>query len=635
MQYLAGRALRMQGLALDGITTLADWETVREERRREFLADLSLTGVPEIEGLRQRTLGESTGEGYRVHRIGFEVLPDCWASANIYYPDPLPPRPAPGVLYVSGHAAIGVQKYQYNAQMWARRSYVCMVLDTIEQSDNLGEHHGYATGRENLWISLGYTSAGGEVLNSLRALDVLAAEPAVDPERLGATGISGGGALSFYLAVIDERIKAVSTLCGISTPFDAIGRRRMFGHCDCMYPLNLFGRDISDYAALIAPRAALFCFGDSDPLFHLEETVGLVERARKVFDLYGLGEKCRLLSDSCAHENSPVFYRATQEWFDRHVAGEARPLIEKNDVRELSERQTVVFNGKPPCPNYLELLPSLMCPRGSLSLPEGPADWQSIRTQALAALPQPRAQAVEPPPVFVPAGQWARRAQHSGNLESLELWIETYLPEVNPTTFLLTVANAGEFAQHARAHMGRILGHGVALAALEPRIAGGDLPPRSPSGSSPSASCMPGIRSRMTQMMALTGQTPVTMTAHDIGAALGYLLKVEAFWNLKPHLHGREENAVAVLHHAVRNPDVTGVILEDLPNTHADGAPVPSILNVCDVPELIGLLAPRKVAVLNAGHGNWNWPVRAFERLGVPENLLFCEEMSAAITHVF
>lgn len=631
IQYLAGRALQMQGLAMDGITTLEDWEAVRKERRREFLADLSLTDVPEVAGLRQRIMGECTGVGYRMRRIGFEVLPDCWASANIYYPDPLPTRPAPGVLYVSGHAHIGVQNYQFNPQMWARRSYVCMILDTIEQGDNPGEHHGYAIGREDLWISLGYTSAGGETLNSLRALDVLAADPAVDPGRLGTTGISGGGALSFYLAVIDERIKAVSTLCGISAPFDAIGRRRMFGHCDCLYPLNLFGRDISEYAALIAPRAALFCFGDNDPLFHPEETAGLVNRARKVFDLYGSGDKCRLLTDPCGHENHPVFYRATQEWFDKHVAEDARPVIEKNIAPELTERHTVVFNGSPPRPNYLALLPSLMCPRGNLNLPEQPADWESTRSQALAALPQPRAQAVEPPPVFVPAGQWARRGQHRGNLESLELWIETYLPEANPAAFLLTVANAGDFAQHARAHIGQILLHGVALVALEPRVAGGDLPPRGPL----EKNRLSGIRSRMTQAMALTGQTPVTMTAHDIGAALNYLKKLEAFQNLKPYLHGRGENAVAVLHHAIRNPDVTGVILEDLPNTHADGAPVPCILTVCDVPELVGLLAPRKVAVLNPSHGNWTWPTRAFERLGVSENLLFCDDLSAAITHVF
>ena len=635
MKYLAGRALRMQTLALDQINTLADWETVREERRREFRTNLSLNAVPEVAGLRQRTMGEFTGKGYRMRRIGFEVLPNCWSSANIYYPDPMPASPAPGVLYVSGHAKIGVQNYQYNAQMWARRSYVCMILDSIEQSDNPGEHHGFAVGREDLWISLGYSSAGGEVLNSLRALDLLEADPAVDPTRLGVTGISGGGAQSFYVAAIDERVKAVSTIGGISAPFDAIGGRRLFAHCDCMYPQNLFGRDISDYAALIAPRAALFCFGDNDPLFHPQETAGLVERARKAFDLYGAGDKCRLLTASCGHENHPVFYKATQEWFDRHVAGDARPVIERNLDPELKESQTTVFNGAPPRPNYLELLPSLMCPRGTLTLPQGPADWPAVREQAVAALPQPRAQAVEPTPVFVPAGDWGRRAQHRGELESLELWIETYLPNTDPERFLLTVANAGEYAQHARAHIGRILLCDAALFVLEPRIAGGDLPPRSPSETTPPGSRMSGIRSRMMQAMALTGQTPVTMTIHDIGAAMDYLLKREAFRNMKCYLHGRGESAVAALHHAVRHPEIAGVILEDLPSTHADGAPVPGILNVCDIPEMVGLLAPRKVAVLNSGHGNWNWSARAFERLEASKNLLFCEDMDTAIAHLF
>lgn len=38
-------------------------------------------------------------------------------------------------------------------------------------------------------------------------------------------------------------------------------------------------------------------------------------------------------------------------------------------------------------------------------------------------------------------------------------------------------------------------------------------------------------------------------------------------------------------------------------STHVDGAPVPGVRNVCDAPKLVGLLAPRKVAVVNAGHG--------------------------------
>lgn len=658
MQYLVARTERMQAKAFEGIDTLSDWQAVRAERRRELLANLSLNRVPgwppekapdgessdtqpaaPATPLRHKSFGEISGQGYRMMRIGFEIMPDCWSSACLYYPDPLPAEPAPGVLYVCGHAEIGVHHYQYNPLMWARRGYVCLIVDTIEQSDNPGEHHGYNVGLEDRWLALGYTSAGGELLNSLRALDVLAADPAVDANRLATTGISGGGALSFYLAMVDERIKAVSTLCGISTPADALGRRRMFGHCDCFYPLNLFGRDTADYAALIAPRAALFCFGDNDALFHPEETRSLVDRTRRIYTLYGAADNCRLLSHTCGHENHPVFYRATQEWFDRHVAGDQRPLIEVRREAELDKPQVMAFNGAPPSPNYLALLPHLMCPRGNLPLPVGPDDWPELRTKALAGLPRPTALARENPPVFTEAGEWRTgqnvTGQHQGRLDGVDLWLETVAPLDGAKRLILSVANPGEYGQVVRgAVTGAALACHAALVALEPRIAGGDLPPRSPTPE-PLGTIPRGVRNRLILAMALNGLTPVTLTVHDLLAALAYTRKLTAFSDFEICLHGRAEGAVSVLHAALCDDQVSSVILEDPPVSHADGAPVPGILGLGDIPELVGLLAPRHVAVINPAHGNWNWPAQVFQRIGCNANLCIADTLDAGCRHVF
>ena len=63
------------------------------------------------------------------------------------------------------------------------------------------------------------------VADAILAHSLLRAQPEVDPDRIGLTGISGGGACSFHLACADERVRAVSTLCGISTPRDAIRTR--------------------------------------------------------------------------------------------------------------------------------------------------------------------------------------------------------------------------------------------------------------------------------------------------------------------------------------------------------------------------------------------------------------------------
>ena len=57
------------------------------------------------------------------------------------------------------------------------------------------------------WYSRGFSPLAVELLNARRAVDYLASRPDLDPKRIGATGRSGGGMTTFFLAAIDERIK--------------------------------------------------------------------------------------------------------------------------------------------------------------------------------------------------------------------------------------------------------------------------------------------------------------------------------------------------------------------------------------------------------------------------------------------
>ena len=182
----AEKTPRMAGNALSDIAGADDWNKVRPARGTEFLAALGLEPLPCQCDSGIRNFGETSGPGYRVRKIGFQLLPDCWASAAIYYPDPLPSERCPGELYLCGHSAMGIHYHQAHPALWAPRGYVCLILETIEQTDNPGEHHGANLGWFEHWISLGYTAAGGEVWNSMRALDVLSEDPSVDPCRLAA-----------------------------------------------------------------------------------------------------------------------------------------------------------------------------------------------------------------------------------------------------------------------------------------------------------------------------------------------------------------------------------------------------------------------------------------------------------------
>ena len=63
------------------------------------------------------------------------------------------------------------------------------------------------------WQARGYTPAAVECWNGMRALDYLQSRPEVDPDRLAVTGISGGGAASFWVAAADERVKVAAQDC--------------------------------------------------------------------------------------------------------------------------------------------------------------------------------------------------------------------------------------------------------------------------------------------------------------------------------------------------------------------------------------------------------------------------------------
>ena len=98
------------------------------------------------------------------------------------------PKPLPAILYVCGHANVvedGVSLgnktgYQHHGVWFARHGYVCLVIDTIQLGEIRGEHHGtYKLGRW-WWTSRGYTPAGVEAWNGIRALDYLETRPEVD-----------------------------------------------------------------------------------------------------------------------------------------------------------------------------------------------------------------------------------------------------------------------------------------------------------------------------------------------------------------------------------------------------------------------------------------------------------------------
>src|SRR6185436_17498307 len=91
------------------------------------------------------------------------------------------------------------------------------------------------------WQARGYTPAGVECWNGIRAIDYLIERPDVDLDRIAVTGISGGGAATFWVAAADDRVKCAVPASGMTDWESNVINKLAIMHCDCMYPVNTYG----------------------------------------------------------------------------------------------------------------------------------------------------------------------------------------------------------------------------------------------------------------------------------------------------------------------------------------------------------------------------------------------------------
>src|SRR5664279_4666474 len=105
------------------------------------------------------------------------------------------------------------------------------------------------------------------VFDSLRALDYLAGRDDVDPARLATLGMSMGSTMSWWVAALDERVRACVDLCCL-TDYQALIETQGLDEHGIYYYVPRLLQHFSAAAinALIAPRPHLSLAGMFDRL---------------------------------------------------------------------------------------------------------------------------------------------------------------------------------------------------------------------------------------------------------------------------------------------------------------------------------------------------------------------------------
>ena len=272
---------------------------------------LGLWPTPARTPLEARVTATIERPDFVVENVLFQSSPGLYVTGNLYRPKEVT-SPLPAILYVCGHARVekdGViygckAHYQHHAAWYAANGYVCLVVDTLQLGELPGLHHGTHNKGMWWWQSRGYTPAGIEAWNGVRAIDYLISRPEVDPKKIGVTGRSGGGATSWWLGAIDDRVAAVAPVAGITDLENHVVDGVVEGHCDCMYMVNTYRWDFPLVAALVAPKPMLVENTDHDPIFPEDGVRRIYAHLETVYAWYGASDRLGLVIGRGGHVDS-------------------------------------------------------------------------------------------------------------------------------------------------------------------------------------------------------------------------------------------------------------------------------------------------------------------------------------------
>jgi len=291
-------------------------------------------------------VGEQDRGSYVARKVVFNITADSRVLGYMLVPKGSGPFPA--VLLLHDHGArfdIGKEKViapfdvprerLASARQWAdeayggrfigdelaKRGYVCFATDALNWSDRGGAGYDGQQALACNLLHLGASLAGLIAHEDLRAAEFLASRPEVDPERIGAVGLSMGAFRTWQVCALSDRIAAGVAICWMATDKGLMvpGNNQTLGQSAfTMTHPGLFDYlDYPDVASIACPKPMLFYNGTQDALFPAPSVREAYAKMRKVWDSQNAGDRLATELWDVPH----VFNRDMQEkafaWLDQ------------------------------------------------------------------------------------------------------------------------------------------------------------------------------------------------------------------------------------------------------------------------------------------------------------------------------
>ncbi|MDX2032188.1 MAG: alpha/beta hydrolase family protein [Blastocatellia bacterium] len=315
-------------IAGGGATTTGQQQTDSSSiasRMRRLLQLPREKTAPKVEALQQSGDGEILLE-----EIRYQADRDHWVPAIVARPRAaVGPLPAiiclPGTNGTRQHLTDSTLRLtEFPRTGWSRalaaEGYVTIAID----------YRGSPARDQNIYTDAvraqleGGSFMGQLVHEVVRAVDYLQTRPDVDRSRIGVTGFSLGGAMSWYAAAADPRLTVVVPVCGGVGTYDLLlGNQKRTGyHSQYFYPagfLKEFPGDQPDVFAALAPRAVLVVGRDQDQGMPVEGLRKLEQEVKAAYARRGAADRFAVHVTPGEHTYTNEMFDQVKAWFARFL----------------------------------------------------------------------------------------------------------------------------------------------------------------------------------------------------------------------------------------------------------------------------------------------------------------------------
>ena len=332
LDHLIGQAMvhyEIRDMEIAKLTTKSDWMK-RQDLVKEKL--MKIVGpFPEKTPLNPKITGTIKRDGYRIDKIIYEAFPGYYVTGCLYVPEGVKGK-VPAIVNVIGHnqEAFRNELYQVINYNLVKKGMMVFAIDPPGQ----GEHLQYFDPKIN-FSSIGYTvvehsyfgnqcflsgssAARYFIWEGIRAIDYLVSRKDVDPARIGVTGFSGGGTITSYLSAFDDRVK-VSIPCSWST-----ASRRQLETKGAQDAETEFIRGVEegitfeDLLEVRAPKPTLLTFVSRDQYLTLQGAREALAEAKKAYRAFGMEDNILISEDDSKHWMTPKIRYDIYSFFMKH-----------------------------------------------------------------------------------------------------------------------------------------------------------------------------------------------------------------------------------------------------------------------------------------------------------------------------